>query len=161
MPLPSSPTFDPTKGPAATPIAFICAIVMAYQRYGVDPAEALRQAHIAPALLKNPHARITAAQMEIVSGAAMQELDDEALGWFSRKLPWGSYGMLCRASLTSPSLGVALKRWCRHHRLLTDDIALSLIVQGDVAHYAIEEKRRLGAMREFCLVTSLRFVHGF
>ena len=94
MPLPSSPTLDPIKGPAATPIAFICAIVMAYQRYGVDPAGALRQAHIAPALLKNPHARITAAQMEIVSGAAMQELDDEALGWFSRKLPWGSYGML-------------------------------------------------------------------
>jgi hypothetical protein len=52
----------------------------------------------------------------------MQELDDEALGWFSRRLPWGSYGMLCRASLTSPDLGVAIKRWCRHHRLLTEDI---------------------------------------
>jgi len=69
MPLLSSQVFDPSKGPAATPIAFICAIVMAYQRYGVDPAGALRQAHIAPALLKNPQARITAAQMEIVSGA--------------------------------------------------------------------------------------------
>jgi hypothetical protein len=43
--------------------------------------------------------------MEIMSGAAMQELDDEALGWFSRRLPWGSYGMLCRASITSPDLG--------------------------------------------------------
>ena len=161
MPLPSSPTFDPTKGPAATPIAFICAIVMAYQRYGVDPAGALRQAHIAPALLKNPQARITAAQMEIVSGAAMQELDDEALGWFSRKLPWGSYGMLCRASLTSPNLGVALKRWCRHHRLLTDDILLRLIVSASVATLSIEENRRLGAMREFCLLTILRYVHGY
>ena len=28
----------------------------------------------------------------------MQELDDEALGWFNRRLPWGSYGMLARAS---------------------------------------------------------------
>ena len=56
----------------------------------------------------------------------MQELDDEALGWFSRRLPWGSYGMLCRASLGSPDLGVAIKRWCRHHRLLTDDITLAL-----------------------------------
>jgi len=142
-------------------MAFVRAIVLGYEKYGVDPSEALRQAQITPAQLKRADARITAAQMEAISGAAMQELDDEALGWFSRKLPWGSYGMLCRASITAPSLGVALKRWCRHHRLLTDDIGLSLVVRGELAEYMIEEKRRLGAMREFCLVTSLRFVHGF
>jgi hypothetical protein len=90
----------------------------------------------------------------------MQELDDEALGWFSRKLPWGSYGMLARASLTAPNLGVALKRWCRHHRLLTDDIALSLSISGAVATLAVDERSRLGPMREFCLVTTLRNVHG-
>ena len=39
---------------------------------------------------------------------------------------WGSYGMLCRASITAPDLGTALKRWCRHHGLLTRDIVLSL-----------------------------------
>src|SRR5437773_4899966 len=146
---------------AATPMAFVRAIMLGYEKYGVDPSEALRQAQITPAQLRKPEARITAAQMETISGVAMRELDDEALGWFSRKLPWGSYGMLCRASITAPNLGVALKRWCRHHRLLTDDIGLSLSVAGDVAHYAIAEQRRLGALREFCLVTSLRSVHGF
>jgi AraC-like DNA-binding protein len=99
--------------------------------------------------------------MEILSGAAMQELDDEALGWFSRRLPWGSYGMLCRASLTSPTLGVALKRWCRHHRLLTEDVLLSLAVEGDVATLSVEEHRDLGDLRELCLVTMLRYVHGY
>jgi hypothetical protein len=64
--------------------------------------------------------------MELLSGAAMQELDDEGLGAFSRKLPWGSYGMLARASISSPNLGVALKRWCRHHALIADDITLRL-----------------------------------
>ncbi|RQP23415.1 AraC family transcriptional regulator [Albitalea terrae] len=142
-------------------MAFVRAIVLAYEKYGVDPSNALRQAQITPAQLRRNEARITAAQMETVSGAAMQELDDEALGWFSRKLPWGSYGMLCRASITSPDLGVAIRRWCRHHRLLTDDIGLELSVSGDVAHYRIEEHRKLGAFREFCLVTSLRFLHGF
>src|SRR5439155_24674517 len=146
---------------AATPMAFVRAIMLGYEKYGVDPSEALRQAQITPAQLRKLEARITAAQMETISGVAMRELDDEALGWFSRKLPWGSYGMLCRASITAPNLGVALKRWCRHHRLLTDDIGLSLSVAGDVAHYAIAEQRRLGALREFCLVTSLRSVHGF
>lgn len=146
---------------AATPIAFVRAIVGAYERYSMDPRGALKQARIAPSLLRQANARITAAQMEDISNAAMQELDDEALGWFSRKLPWGSYGMLCRASLSAPDLGVALKRWCRHHRLLTDDIQLSLTRQGDTATLAIEEHRELGALREFCLVSSLRYVHGY
>ncbi|HJV62696.1 MAG TPA: AraC family transcriptional regulator [Albitalea sp.] len=142
-------------------MAFVRAIMLGYEKHGVDPAEALRQAQITPAQLRRTDARITAAQMETISGIAMRQLDDEALGWFSRRLPWGSYGMLCRASITSPNLGVALQRWCRHHRLLTEDIALRLERRGEGAVYTIEEKRRFGAMREFCLVTSLRFMHGF
>jgi hypothetical protein len=86
-----------TLGRAATPIAFIRAIVLGYRARGMDPAMALQQAQIPPTALDNPQARVTAAQMEVMSGIAMQELDDEALGWFSRRLPWGSYGMLCRA----------------------------------------------------------------
>jgi AraC-like DNA-binding protein len=68
--------------------------------------------------------------------------------------------MLSRASLTAPDLGTALKRWCRHHRLLTDDIVFRPEAQGGVARVAIEEHRALGAMREFCLLTSLRNLHG-
>ena len=145
-----------TRGRAATPIAFIRAIVLGYRRRGMDPAHALRHAQIAPALLDDDGARVTAAQMEAVSGFAMQELDDEALGWFSRRLPWGSYGMLCRASLTAPTLEVALKRWCRHHRLLTGDIVLEFGQAGDRACIRIVEHIELGDLREFCLLTTLR-----
>lgn len=150
-----------TRARAATPIAFIKAIVLAYRRYGADPANALRLARIAPSLLANPKNRVTAAQMEMMSAVAMQELDDEALGWFSRRLPWGSYGMLCRASLTSPDLGVALKRWCRHHRLLTEDVLLQLTVARSVATLNVEQMRELGDMQELCLVTLLRYVLGY
>ena len=149
------------SGRAVTPIAFIRAIVLGYLRYGANPASALARAGIDPGLLEQPEARITAAQMEIISGHAMQELDDEALGWFSRRLPWGSYGMLCRASLGAPNLGVALKRWCRHHRLLTDDITLSLDVTKTAATLTLTPHRPLGEMREFCLVTLLRYVLGY
>jgi AraC-like DNA-binding protein len=104
---------------------------------------------------------MTARQMEILSAAAMQELDDEGLGAFSRRLPWGSYGMLARASLTAPDLEVALKRWCRHHGLLTDDVRLSLTVEGGVAVVAIEEVRPLPAeLRELSLAFILRNIHG-
>ncbi len=150
-----------TLGRAATPIAFIRAIVTGYRRLGMDPAKALAQAQIPPALLDDPDARVTAAQMEVMSGAAMQELDDETLGWFSRRLPWGSYGMLCRASLTAPTLEVALKRWCRHHRLLTDDIVLTFNQQRGSATIRIVEHTALGELREFCLVSTLRYLLGY
>jgi AraC-like DNA-binding protein len=155
------PLVDPKLGQAATPAAFIKAITLAYKRYNVDPANALNLAQISPELLDEPNARVTAAQMEIMSAAAMQELDDEALGWFSRKLPWGSYGMLCRASLTAPNLGIALRRWCRHHRLLTDDIIPHLTQDASVATITFEQNRLLGDVQELCLVTCLRYVHGY
>jgi AraC-like DNA-binding protein len=146
---------------AETPMAFVRAILLAYEKYGRDPSDALRRARIERSQLERPSARIDADQMETISATAMQELDDEALGWFSRRLPWGTYGMLCRASLGSPTLGVALKRWCRHHRLLTEDVLLRLEVDGTTARLVIEERCALGAMREFALLSSLRYIHGY
>jgi AraC-like DNA-binding protein len=187
-------------------MAFVRAIVSAYQHYGRDPTRALHQAQIAPEQLAMTDACITARQMETLSGTAMQELDDEALGWFSRRLPWGSYGMLARASISAPTLGVAISRWCRHHGLIAPDIALELHTAGDTATIRIAEHsehtqqgsavtgdfaqvkeepaKRAGdteqkrspphspapesqlppnlpePMREFCLVSVLRNIHG-
>jgi AraC-like DNA-binding protein len=146
--------------PAVTPIAFVNAIIKAYAHRGMRPDRVLELAQITPSHLSNPASRITAAQMESISGAAMQELDDEALGWFSRRLPWGSYGMLARASISAPNLGVALQRWCRHHGLIADDIRLQLTVNDGKAMLTLTEQRDLGSLREFCLVSVLRNVLG-
>jgi AraC-like DNA-binding protein len=156
------PSRAPRANPAAaTPMAFARAIVAAYGRQGRNPDGALRLAQITPAALKQADGRMTARQMEALSAAAMQELDDEGLGAFGRRLPWGSYGMLARASLSAPSLEVALKRWCRHHGLLTDDVRLSLDVTGTTATVAVEEVRPLPAeVRELSLAFLLRNVHG-
>lgn len=136
-------------------------MLRAFRRYGQDPEAALTAAQITPEHLADPQARITAAQMETFSRLAMQQLDDEALGWFSRPLPWGSYGMLARASLTAPNLGVALKRWCRHHALLTRDVVFALQESAGVACVTLAEHCELGELREFCLLTSLRNLHGY
>jgi AraC-like DNA-binding protein len=146
---------------AMTPAAFVRGVVAAYARYGRDPAEALARGQVLPDLVKSLDGRVTAAQFEALAGHAMRELDDEALGWFSRRLPWGTYGMLCRASITAPNLEVALKRWCRHHRLLTTDVLFELAVDGETATISIREQRDLGPLREFCHVTLLRYVLGF
>ena len=147
-------------GRAETPVAFVNAILMAYARRDINPTAMLQQAQITPAILKKPSGRITALQFELASGLAMRELDDEALGWFERPLPWGSYGMLVRASLTAPTLGVALARWCRHHNLLTGSIQLSLSEQEGVASLTLTERADLGPLREFCIVSVLRNALG-
>jgi AraC-like DNA-binding protein len=154
------PPIKQVDNQAVTPISFVNAIVQAYKHRGKSPNQALESAQITPDLLVNPEARITAAQMERISGAAMQELDDEGLGWFSRRLPWGSYGMLARASISAPNLGVALGRWCRHHGLIADDITLTLSNSAATATLTITEHRNLGSLREFCLVSVLRNFHG-
>ncbi|MDP3163899.1 MAG: AraC family transcriptional regulator, partial [Hydrogenophaga sp.] len=163
--MPALPAPETTSQPAAaTPMAFARVIAAAYPLYGQSPANALKLAQITPTRLQQVDGRITARQMEVLSGTAMQELDDEALGAFSRRLPWGSYGMLARASLSAPDLGVALKRWCRHHSLLADDIRLRLVTSGDSATISIEERSDLARhgdeARAFCLVHVLRNIHG-
>ena len=135
-------------------------MVAAYAARDMDPGRALSAAQIAPGSVNDPAARISAAQMEAVSGAAMRELDDEGLGCFRRALPWGSYGMLARASLSAPTLGVALKRWCRHHALLTDDVALALRTEGDTARLMLTAHHNPTALTEFCVVSLLRNVLG-
>jgi hypothetical protein len=139
-------------------MALVRPILQAYAARGLDPSGALAAAQIRPAAIRNPATRISAEQMERISGHAMKELDDESLGWSRRRLPWGSYGMLIRASLSAPTLGVALKRWCRHHGLICDN--LSLQVDSEGACVVLSEVEPLGTLREFCMVSLLRNLHG-
>ncbi|TSE33581.1 putative HTH-type transcriptional regulator [Tepidimonas taiwanensis] len=155
---------------AATPAAFARAILIAYARRGLSPAAALAAAGLTASAWDRPDARLTSLPFERLSLHAMRELDDEALGWFSRRLPWGSYGMLARASLTAPDLGLALARWCRHHRLLTDDVTLTLAHADGLATLTLTEQRAPGAdlsdpteratVREFAHVSLLRNALG-
>ena len=141
-------------------MAFVLAILRAYAAQNKSPAKALEFAQITPSQAKKTSAHITALQMERISSFAMHELNDEVLGCLSRKLPWGTYGMLVRASLTSPTLGVALKRWCRHHGLVADDIELSVEERDGKAHIRLRELKDLGKQREFGLLSVLRNLYG-
>jgi AraC-like DNA-binding protein len=150
----------PEAARAVTPMAFARAIVAVYRQQGRDPAQALAVAQITPSELRRQDARMTARQMEALSAAAMQELDDEGLGAFDRSLPWGTYGMLARASLCAPTLGVALKRWCRHHGLVTQSIRLELSASS-FAQVTLEERHKLpDEMRELSIAFVLRNIHG-
>jgi AraC-like DNA-binding protein len=147
--------------PAEVPAAFIRSMLLTYQRYGQNPAEALARAEIDPSVLSEPQARVTAEQMEVFTDHAMRELDDEALGWFSRRFPYGTAGMLCFASLSSANLQVALVRWCRNYGFLQDNIRLEFKQENGIAWLEVHELSPLCAQREFCLVSTLRNILGY
>lgn len=159
----SSPTASiATEGYAQTPVALVRYVLQAYAQRGLDAAAALQAAHISPAQLHDEGSgSVEATQFEQLCVTAMQELDDEALGWFERRLPWGSYGMLARASITASTLGLALARWCRHHNLLIEDVQWQLQRDRHNAQIRIDEHRPLGPLREFALLSLLRNLQGF
>lgn len=150
----------PSLPPARTPFAFVQCVLTAYERRHQPADAALEKAQIAPDARGRWPARVSSLQFERLCAAAMQELDDEALGWFERPLPWGSYGMLARASISAPSLRVALRRWCRHHGLLTRDVLPALDEADGTACITVHEHRDLGPLREFALLSLMRNVHG-
>jgi len=162
----SSQSFALARGlstQSGTPAAFVGAVVQAYAQRGLSAASALAKAQIASSTgggagLEAGH--VSALQFERLCFAAMQELDDEAPGWFRRRLPWGSYGMLARASMGAPTLGAALALWCRHHGLLTDDVQLTIAATDLHASVRIDERLCASAPREFALLSLLRNVHG-
>ena len=76
--------------------------------------------------------------------------------------------MLARASISSPTLGVAIARWCRHHALLTKDIELLPTSfhssEAEEAKVALIEGQKgewlSGDLRVFCHVSMLRNLLG-
>jgi AraC-like DNA-binding protein len=55
---------------------------------------------------------------------------------------------------------VALQRWCRLHSLLVDEITLSVELDGALASVRLQEHQPLEPVREFCVMSMLRGVHG-
>ena len=87
----------------------------------------------------------------------MQELDDEALGWFSRRLPWGSYGTLARAH--------QLRRWGGAQALVppprpADAGHLAPLQEAGRQRHRAASRAPVSAFAEFCPVSVLRNIHG-
>jgi AraC-like DNA-binding protein len=153
-------------GQSVTPMAYVRAMGLALTQAGIGLEAWLEKSQITPHAFATVDATITAAQMEVASEWAMRALDDEALGWFERPLPWGSYGMLARASMGAANLGVAMRRWCRHHGLLTRAASLQVMDGGDdldpgTVAICLHDKGVNPALQEFCHVTLLRNLLGF
>ncbi len=84
---------------------------------GLDPMQLLRKNRISPRLLLEEDARISIERFADLQVSTMLAMNDEALGYTSRRLPIGTWSMMCHAVLGCETLGQALNRYCRFFQL--------------------------------------------
>ncbi|SHF85604.1 AraC-type DNA-binding protein [Microbulbifer donghaiensis] len=100
---------------------------------GVDCHQLLRDSGIDPALLDEPDSRISREQMASLLRREWDLLHDEAGGYLTR--PWkpGTFAMMCHACISCPNLRRALLRSGRFVSMVSDDIHIKLVEDGEEA----------------------------
>lgn len=128
--------------PVTIPIAFVLGMLSGIRaRPGealVDVDKALEDAGIAPALLDEAGARVTAEQYVALFALLMERMDDEALGFLTRRLRYGSFALMTRSTLGARTFEVALRRVARTFSLLQDDLSLVLLREGPLAGFGLQ-----------------------
>ncbi len=102
-------------------------------REGQDPLALLKQNRISHRLLLERQARISLERFADLQVSTMLAMGDEALGYAARRLPPGTWAMMCHAVIGSETLGQALSRYCRYYQLFDADAHPVLDIDDDVA----------------------------
>lgn len=123
---------------------------------------ALREAGIAPELVRAPDGRVPAAAFATLWMAVARLLDDEFFGLDARRMKVGSFAMLCHALAGERQVGAGLKSALRYFGLFFDDLSATVRVAGGQA--AIVIANRIAAdrpdARRFADETLLVMLHG-
>lgn len=119
--------------PVTIPIAFVHGMLSGVQNRRQVGDECLAEAGIAPELLLQVAARVTADQYVTLFRLLVARLDDDALGLLSRPFKRGSFALVARSAMGAATLEVALRRIAHTFRLLQDDVVLEFLREGAVA----------------------------
>jgi AraC-like DNA-binding protein len=92
----------------------------------------LVQAGITPALLDQPSGRVTAEQYVALYSLAVEQLNDEAVGFFSRPLRRGSVALAMRSAICGSTVESAVHRLCSAFELIQDDVRIDTIREGQL-----------------------------
>ncbi|KUJ84031.1 AraC family transcriptional regulator [Microbulbifer sp. ZGT114] len=104
---------------------------------GLDSGQLLRDAGIDPAVLDQPDARLGREQVARLLRLEWDLLSDESGGFLAR--PWlpGTFAMMGHACVSCPNLRRALLRSSRFISMVSDDLQIKLIEDGEEARLMI------------------------
>ncbi|MGJ7609982.1 MULTISPECIES: AraC family transcriptional regulator [unclassified Variovorax] len=127
--------------PVTIPIAFVHGMLSGIRARGAQGTlcidTALQDAGIEPALLDAVGARVTAEQYVALFALLMARMDDEALGFLTRRLGRGSFALMTRSTLGARTFEVSMRRVARTFGLLQDDLSLVLLREGPLAGFGL------------------------
>jgi AraC-like DNA-binding protein len=126
---------------------------------GAASAEVLDKVGIAPALLAQPAARVSATVYARLWRLLARRTDDEFFGMDPRKLKSGSLAFLCRAALAQPSLTAGLDTGLGFLSLMLEQLPAQLVRQQSLAEIVLVEPD-VEAKRAFTYFTYWMIVHG-
>ncbi|MGT2430077.1 AraC family transcriptional regulator [Cupriavidus basilensis] len=127
-----------SPSPVTISIALVHGILAGVQARGQPCDVYLADAGIAPALLQEAGARVTADQYIGLFRSLIDRLGDEGLGFLSRPLKPGSFALTARSALGAPDLETAIRRIARTFRLVQDDVELVPVREADLAGLALQ-----------------------
>jgi AraC-like DNA-binding protein len=106
-------------------------------------------ADIAPELLEQASARVTAEQYIALFQLLINRRNDEALGFLSRPLRRGSFALIAGEAVGARTLDEAIRRMGRSFALLQDDVMLKRVRNGELACIELRLRNPSSAHPEF------------
>lgn len=128
---------------------------------GLDPVSLLRRNRISPRLLLEENARISIERYADLQVSTMLAMEDEALGYASRRMPIGCWSMMCHAVIGSETLGQALSRFCRFYQLFEFGMHPHLEEQDETARIRLRTAEQDGEPHPYLSEMVLFNVHRF
>lgn len=125
------------RPPVTIPIAFVRGMLSGVQARNKPCEVFLADAGIAPELLQQAGARVTAAQYVTLFRLLIDRLDDESLDFLSRPLKRGSFALIARSALGASNLNGAIRRVSSSFHLLQDDVEMVPVRDGTLAGLAL------------------------
>lgn len=106
-------------------------------------------------------ARISIERFADLQANTMQAMNDEGLGYSSRRMPIGSWAMMCQAVISSETLGQAMNRYCRFYQLFEFGVHPFLDVGEDKARIRLVEVGPISSDDRYLQEMTLFFAHRF
>lgn len=120
-------------------IAFVHEALECLRQRHLDETPLLAAAGISPELLAAPQARVSSEHYGRLWHGIAQTLDDEFFGLDSRRMKAGSFTLLCHTLIHADTLERALRRALRFLRVVLDDLAGELIIDGATARIVVHD----------------------
>ncbi len=134
---------DPTEYSVSA--EYLALLLDVLSRRGVATETLLADTRIEPGCWRDPQARITAQDFEVVATRAMALSGEPWLGWeLGASMTLSSHGFLGYAAMSSATLGEALELAVKYFRTRNTLVQLETFTDGDMAVMQLNELLALG-----------------